>query len=119
MPSSPPLPLSLSLEETEQLAGLARRKSNDRVVREDLRLKLAHNNVLDSLLRDIAKRSPPPSPLQRSVRPDRKPRTIQWATQIVSKVERVDDYDLANDDNDEEEDISGLSLCRMSSRPVR
>ncbi|RMD41301.1 hypothetical protein DV735_g3833, partial [Chaetothyriales sp. CBS 134920] len=73
--SSPPLPLphhhhdySLSLEETQQLAGLARRKSNDRLVREDLRLRLAHNNILDSLLRDIAKRSPPPSPDVKSAR---------------------------------------------------
>ena len=113
-----PLTGGLSLEETQQLAGLARRKSNDKMVREDLRLKLGHTNVLDSLLKDIAKRSPPPSPTQACVKLDRKPTTIQWATQVVSKVEQVDDFGFTYDD-DGEEDLESLNLCRTSSRPVR
>jgi hypothetical protein len=112
----PPLTRRLSLEETHQLAGLARRKSNDRMVREDLRLKLAHTNVLDNLLKDIAKRSPPPSPTQTCVKMDRKP-TIQWAPQIVSKVETVDELGFAYDDG--AEDLEELSLTRTVTRVAR
>ena len=114
----PELTRRLSLEETHDLVTLARRKSNDRMVREDLRLKLGHTNVLDHLLKDIAKRSPPPSPTQACVKPAAKPTTIQWATQVVSKVEQVDDYGFSYDD-DGAEDMDSLSLCRTPSRSVR
>ena len=114
-----PLTRRLSIEEAHSLAGLARRKSNDRMVREDLLRKLGHTNVLDSLLKDIAKRSPPPSPTQACVKLDRKPAaTIQWATQVVSKVEQVDEYGYVYEE-DGEEDLESLSLCRTPTRPVR
>lgn len=112
---------SLSLEETYNLADRARRKSSDKLVREDLRLKLGHTNVLDSLLKDIAKRSPPPSPTQGVVRPHSvamkrsTSNTITWATQEITKVHGVDDYGFEYED-DGEEDMESLSLCRTKSR---
>ncbi|KPI34958.1 uncharacterized protein AB675_3828 [Cyphellophora attinorum] len=113
---------SLSLEETYTLADRARRKSSDKLVREDLRLKLGHTNVLDSLLKDIARRSPPPSPTQSCSRPVSSPmkrqssgNSITWATQTVTKVHGVDDYGFAYED-DGEEDMESLSLCRTKSR---
>lgn len=116
----PPLTRRLSLEETYNLADRARRKSTDKTVREDLRLKLAHTNVLDSLLKDIARRSPPPSPTQGVAKPialasTKRPSSITWATEEVSKVYGVDDYGFAYED-DGEEDFEGLSLTRTKSR---
>lgn len=114
----PPLSRRLSLEETYNLADRARRKSSDKIVREDLRLKLGHTNVLDSLLKDIARRSPPPSPTQGVCKPvavsTTKRSTITWATEEVSKVYGVDDYGFAYDDG--EEDMESLSLTRTKSR---
>ena len=121
MPRSdmPPLSRRLSLEETYNLADRARRKSSDRTVREDLRLKLGHTNVLDSLLKDIARRSPPPSPTQGVCKPvavpQSKRQSITWATEEVSKVYGVDDYGFAYED-DGEEDMESLSLTRTKSR---
>jgi hypothetical protein len=123
-PTLPPLTRSLSLEETYSLADRARRKSSDKFVREDLRLKLGHTNVLDSLLKDIARRSPPPSPTQSVSKPislARPPpsRTITWATEEVTKVHGIDDYGFSYDD-DGEEDFVGLSLSRTKShKPAR
>jgi len=114
----PQLTRRLSLEETFNLADRARRKSADKNV--DLRLKLGHTNVLDSLLKDIARRSPPPSPTQGVVKPVGVPHhkrgsTITWATQEVTKVYGVDDYGFAYED-DGEEDLEGLTLTRTKSR---
>lgn len=119
-PDMPPLTRRLSLEETFNLADRARRKSSDKNVREDLRLKLGHTNVLDSLLKDIARRSPPPSPTQGVVKPVAMPQlkrqtTITWATEEITKVYGVDDYGFTYGD-DGEEDFEGLSLTRTKSR---
>lgn len=119
LPEMPPLSRRLSLEETYNLADRARRKSTERNVREDLRLKLGHTNVLDSLLKDIARRSPPASPTQGVCKPvataHLKPQTITWATEEVSKVYGVDDYGFGYED-DGEEDFDSLSLTRTKSR---
>jgi hypothetical protein len=118
-PEMPPLTRRLSLEETYNLADRARRKSTDKNLREDLRLKLGHTNVLDSLLKDIARRSPPPSPTQGVAKPFAAPQlkrqTITWATEEVSKVYGVDDYGFAYED-DGEDDLESLSLTRTPSR---
>ena len=124
-PDMPPLTRRLSLEETHELAGLARRKSNDKMVREDLRLKLGHTNVLGQILKDIAQRSPPPSPTRACVKMDRKPTTIQWSSQVaqrrkVEPVKHVGVDDLGFEYGDDgEEDLDSLSLCRTNSRSVR
>jgi hypothetical protein len=81
-------------------------------------LKLGHSGVLDSLLKDIARRSPPPSPTPTAARPlvnKRSPQTITWATQEVTKMHGEDDYGFAYED-DAEEDMDSLSLCRTVSR---
>lgn len=116
----PPLTRRLSLEETFNLADRARRKSTDKNVREDLRLKLGHTNVLDSLLKDIARRSPPPSPTQGVCKPvavshHKRPTTITWATEEITKVYGVDDYGFSFGD-DGEEDFESLSLTKTKSR---
>ena len=118
----PSLERQLSLEETYTLADKARRKSSDKFVREDLRLKLGHTNVLDFALKDIAARTPPPSPTQSTcsmyATPKSKPATITWATEVVvSHVEEVDydDYGFSYND-DGEEDLGGLALTRTSSK---
>ena len=107
----------LSLEETFNLADRARRKSTDKNIREDLRLKIGHENVLGSLLKDIAARSPPPSPTQQVVRMDRKPAAITWATEVTSVTE-IDDYGFSYAD-DGAEDLDGLALCLTASKKPR
>lgn len=134
MPSSkpkladlPPLTKCLSLEETFNLADRARRKSTDKTISEDLRLKLGHTNVLESALKDIAVRSPPPSPTQAACSPysysakpkksERRQPSIKWATQTISY-----QYESTYDDagfryeDDGLEDFQGLSLVRTQSR---
>ena len=114
----PQLHRNHSLERSHDLVARARRKSTDKVVQEDLRLRLAHTNVLDSALKDIAARSPPPSPTQSVCTPHRKTPSIKWATQvIVSHVEEgdYDDYGFRYDD-DGEEDINSLALTRTVTR---
>ena len=117
-----PLERRLSLEETYSLADRARRKSSDKFIREDLRRKLSHDKVLDSALKDIAARSPPPSPTQSICSPysipKSKPTSITWATQVIVSHVEVGDYDdcgFAYGD-DGEEDISSLALTRTNSR---
>lgn len=111
----PPLERRLSLEETYSLAHRARRKSTDKNIREDLRLKLAHENVLTSALKDIAVRSPPPSPTQKSVKLERRPTTITWAPSESTRMNTRDDYGFPYED-DGEEDFGGLALSRTVSR---
>ena len=117
----PPLERRLSLEETFSLVDRARRKSSDKTVHDDLRLRISHSNVLNSALKEIAARSPPPSPIQSTCSPysipNSKPASITWATQIiVSHVEEgdYDDYGFSYD-NDGQEDISDLALTRTTS----
>jgi hypothetical protein len=116
----------MSLEETFNIADRARRKSSDKFISEDLRLKLGHTNVLESALKDIAVRSPPPSPTQTACSPyslskskksTPKPRAIKWATQTVSYQyeSRYDDAGFKYED-DGEEDFESLSLVRTQSR---
>lgn len=118
----PPIERRLSLEETFSLVDRARRKSLDKNVHEDLRLRLSHSNVLNSALKEIAARSPPPSPTQSSCTPyslaKPKSASITWATQIiVSHVEEGDYDDLGfSYDDDGEEDINDLALTRTASR---
>lgn len=117
----PSLCRRLSLEENFSVADRARRKSSDRYIREDLRLKLGHTNVLDAALKGIAALSPPPSPTQSTCTPHRKPASITWADQIiVSHVEDgdSDDHGFSYDD-DGEEDIGSLTLSRTPSKPKR
>lgn len=113
----PPLSRRLSLEETYSLAVRARRKSSDKLVREDLRLKLGHTNVLDSALKDIAARSPPPSPTQSTCTPYSKPKatSIKWATEVVVSHVEYDDCGFRYED-DGEEDLAGLALVRTKSQ---
>lgn len=108
----------LSIEETYHLADTARRKSSEKVVREDLRLKLQHTNFLEMLLQDIAlnekesKKSPPPSPTQSTVNPERH---ISWDQSIPTG---VDEFGYGFED-DGEEDLEGLSLTKTVSRRPR
>ncbi|KIX00979.1 uncharacterized protein Z518_10045 [Rhinocladiella mackenziei CBS 650.93] len=113
----------LSREETYQLADYARRKSSDKVVREDLRLRLSHGHMLEMLLQDIARTE---RELQTSPTEDKyltvqerkgsqsQRRNVEEATEVV------DEYGFPLEEEDGEEDLGGLALMRTESRrPVR
>ncbi|EXJ90034.1 hypothetical protein A1O3_03102 [Capronia epimyces CBS 606.96] len=125
---------SLSREETYHLADTARRKSSDRVVRDDLRLKLSHGHLLELLLLDLARTE---RELQTSRTDDkylmaeerkgskesrlRPKRTVEAASSSASSAD-VDEYGfpLDLDEEDGEESVGGLALMRTESRrPMR
>jgi len=119
-----PLQRRLSIEETYHLADTARRKSSDRMVRDDLRLKLSHSHILGMVLQDIARNerehqtSPSTStPDQGSSKCDRH---ITWdLVETPKKKSNVDEYGYGYDD-DGEEDLAGLALTRThSKKPTR
>ncbi|KIW89365.1 uncharacterized protein Z519_10219 [Cladophialophora bantiana CBS 173.52] len=116
----------LSREETYHLADTARRKSSDKQVREDLRLKLSHDHLLELLLQDIARteRERQTSPTdEKYLMPQERKRSsssddAQRSTD--AEMELVDDYGFPLDPEDGEEDLGGLALTRTESRrPVR
>jgi len=103
----------LSRAETYHLAETARRKSSDRIVREDLRLSLSHGHLLDQLLQEIARseRELQTSPTEEKYlfsqeRQSSKP-------QQMAERQLVDEYGFSFDDGEEQEE---LSLTRTQSR---
>lgn len=123
---TPPSPTRrLSREETYHLAETARRKSSNKIVHDDLRLKLSHEHLLELLLQDIAQteRERQTSPTedkylmeeerQQRKRPEQQQRRI-------SEPPKLDEYGFPLDQDDGEEDLGGLSLMRTHSRrPTR
>ncbi|KAL6245815.1 hypothetical protein RBB50_006968 [Rhinocladiella similis] len=124
---APPSPQRrLSREVTYQLADTARRKSSERVVREDLRLKLSHDHILELLLQDIARteRELQTSPTEEKYLLDeerRKPSREERRRKPSSEEEppRFDDYGFPLEEEDVEEDLGGLTLMRTESRRPR
>ncbi|KAL2441519.1 hypothetical protein ABEF95_015300 [Exophiala dermatitidis] len=137
---------SLSREEAYHLADTARRKSSDKLVRDDLRLRLSHGHLLEMLLQDIArterelqtsptedkynykesKGSPrssthPPQPSDAESRSSSSTSTSPSSSPSTSPSSEVDEYGFPlTEDLDEEEDLGGLALTRTSSRrPMR
>ena len=114
---TPPSPSGrLSRQETYQLAEQARRKSSDKLVREDLRLKLSHDHLLELLLQDIARteRELQTSPTEEkylTVGERKAPRRQGTSTKAV-----VDEYGFPLEEDDSEEDLGGLALMRTESR---
>jgi len=105
----------LSREETYHLADTARRKSSDKLVREDLRLKLSHDHILELLLQDIAR-----AERERQTSPTEKkyltPQERRGSTE-QKRSTGVDDYGFPLvEDDDGEEDLGGLALMRTESR---
>ncbi|KAH0845777.1 hypothetical protein FOPE_12604 [Fonsecaea pedrosoi] len=126
----------LSREETYHLADTARRKSSDRQVREDLRLKLSHDHLLELLLQDIARtereRQTSPTDDKYLMPQERKQPSSSSSSSSTSESEAdaqrsstsdldlVDEYGFPLDLEDGEEDLGGLTLTRTKSRrPVR
>lgn len=110
----------LSREETFQLAETARRKSLNKVVHDDLRLKLSHEHLLDALLQDIARseRELQTSPTEDKYLTKSERKRTQEPRRIPQP--KFDDYGFPLDEEDGEEDMGGLSLTRTQSRrPVR
>ncbi|KAJ9611551.1 hypothetical protein H2200_004735 [Cladophialophora chaetospira] len=110
----------LSREETYHLAETARRKSSDRIVRDDLRLSLSHGHLLDQLLQEIARseRELQTSPTEEKflLPQERKSTREEQRTTVVER-ELVDEYGFPLDSDDGEEE---LSLTRTQSRrPAR
>ena len=122
---TPPSPRRLSRTETFQLAETARRKSSDRVVSEDLRLKLSHVHLLDMLLQDIARgeRELQTSPTEEKylTTAERQSKSPVDSTRTTSRIEeQYDEYGFPLDEEEAEEDFGGLALMRTESRrPVR
>lgn len=107
----------LSREETYHLADTARRKGSGKLVREDLRLKLSHDHLLDLLLQDIARAE---RELQTSPTEEKYLTTQERRKESTTQLE-VDDYGFRLEEQaDGEEDLGGLALMRTESRrPVR
>jgi len=106
----------LSREETYHLAETARRKSTDRIVRDDLRLSLSHGHLLDQLLQEIAR-----SERERQTSPTEEkyllPQERKSPQQERRAAVEVDEYGFPLDAEDGEEE---LSLTRTQSRrPAR
>ena len=121
----PTLARRLSLEQTYSVAHTARRKSSSQTTRNDLRLQLAHTNVLELALHDISlsesvtsspASSPPTSPkASASHMVDGK--HIAWAAVEVVKASRYQRPHFEYEEYDDgEEDLESLSLVRVSSR---
>ncbi|KAI1625502.1 hypothetical protein EDD37DRAFT_608948 [Exophiala viscosa] len=121
---TPPSPTRrLSREVTYQLAESARRKSSDKVVRDDLRLKLSHDHLLELLLQDIARSEwelqTSPTEEKYLMMDERKGSENQRPEQRRQEA-KFDEYGFPLDDEDGEEDLGGLSLMRTESRrPIR
>ncbi|KAK5265597.1 hypothetical protein LTR99_008734 [Exophiala xenobiotica] len=120
----------LSREVTYQLADTARRKSSDKIVREDLRLKLSHDHLLEMLLQDIARteRELQTSPThdKYSMEQERKfsPRGEEQQQRRRSSgpgcSPQYDEYGFPlEEEGDGEEDLGGLSLMRTESKRPR
>lgn len=128
---------SLSREETYHLADTARRKSSDRVVRDDLRLKLSHGHLLELLLQDLARteRELQTSPtddkylMAEERKGSKQSRRRTTASESESESEtpssspshspstELDDYGFPLEgEGDGEEDLGGLALMRTESR---
>lgn len=110
----------LSREETYHLAETARRKSCDRLVREDLRLALSHGHLLGQLLQEIARteRELQTSPTEEKylLRQERKS-SHQGRRESAEERELVDEFGFPLDSDDGEEE---LTLTRTQSRrPAR
>ncbi|EXJ94620.1 hypothetical protein A1O1_03016 [Capronia coronata CBS 617.96] len=129
---------SLSREEAYHLADTARRKSSNRVVCDDLRLKLSHVHLLDMLLQDLARteRELQTSPTEEKYllpeerkRSKRTPHTTSSSSSSSSSPSpsrspspsaEVDEYGFPLEEEDSEEDLGGLALMRTESRrPMR
>jgi hypothetical protein len=123
--SSSPPSWPLSRERTYHLAQQARRKSLDRHINEDLRLKLSHVHVLENVLLEIARSereqqtSPTIMPQSRDV--PTTPLKLNHARSIRFAGEEVDEYGFPLDDAaEDDEEMGALSLTRTESRrPVR
>lgn len=121
---TPPSPTRrLSREETYHLAATARRKSSDRIVHDDLRLKLSHDHLLELLLLDIARneRERQTSPTDDKYLMEEEQRERKRPEQQTRIAEpKFDDYGFPLEQDDGEEDLGGLSLMRTHSRrPTR
>lgn len=119
---TPPSPSRrLSREITYQLVDTARKKSSERIVREDLRLKLSHGHLLELLLQDIARteRELQTSPTEQKYLTSEE-RTGAEERRIRVVAAEVDEYGFPLDDEDGEEDLGGLALMKTESRrPIR
>lgn len=104
------------------MADTARRKSSDKVVREDLRLKLSHDHLLEMLLQDIARvereRQTSPTEEKYLMEEERKPQHEQRQQRRQPEA-TVDEYGFPLDPEEDEEDLGGLSLMRTESRRPR
>ena len=103
----------MSLDQTYNLASVARRKSSSSSSKLDLRQRLGTAQLLEAVENAI-RNSPPPSPQPTYHKP--KSQHIAWATLEVPKRDarpEVDEYGFAYDDEDDED---GLSLCRSQTR---
>ncbi|KIY03111.1 uncharacterized protein Z520_01578 [Fonsecaea multimorphosa CBS 102226] len=112
----------LSREETYHLADTARRKSSDKFVREDLRLKLSHDHLLELLLQDIARteRERQTSPTDEKYLMPQERKRPAASSSPEAQTDLVDEYGFPLDLEDGEEDLGGLSLTRTPSRrPAR
>lgn len=112
----------LSREEAYHLADTARRKSSDKLVREDLRLKISHDHLLELLLQDIARaeRERQTSPTEEKYLTPQERKTPTKQRRRTEEVE-VDDYGFPlEEEEDGVEDLGGLGLMRTESRrPMR
>ena len=114
---TPPSPSwRLSRQETYQLAEQARRKSSDKLVREDLRLKLSHDHLLELLLQDIARteRELQTSPTEEKYLTMEERKSPEQ--QRTSTKAEVNEYGFRLEEEDGEEDLGGLALMRTESR---
>ncbi|KIW61408.1 hypothetical protein PV05_01530 [Exophiala xenobiotica] len=113
----------LSREVTYQLADTARRKSSDKIVREDLRLKLSHDHLLELLLQDIARteRELQMSPTDEKylLEEERKLPSREEQRRRSSSGPQYDEYGFPLDEGDGEEDLGGLMLMRTESKRPR
>lgn len=118
---TPPSPSRrLSREETYHLAETARRKSSNKIVHDDLRLKLSHGHLLELLLQDIARteRECQTSPTEDKYLMEEERKRPEEQRRVSEP--KLDEYGFPLDQDDGEEDLGGLSLMRTHSRrPAR
>jgi hypothetical protein len=92
------------------------------VVREDLRLKLSHDHLLEMLLQDIARaereRQTSPTEEKYLMEEERKPHQDRRQQRRQPEA-TVDEYGFPLDAEEDEEDFGGLSLMRTESRRPR
>lgn len=107
----------LSIEQTYSLAYVARRKSSTGTSRQDLRQRLGTAQLLEAV-EAVIRNSPPPSPLQKSLKPVKSQSSISFPTLAAPErqsklANEVDEYGFGYDDEDDDD---SLSLCRTQSR---